>query len=69
MADTSSHAVAALDAWGLFYRAPLVPGAPLCRIHSDNPSLDGLDIVLKGGQVGPGTFRDVEGATSISTFH
>jgi 3-oxoisoapionate kinase len=57
--DTSSHAVAALDAWGLSYRAPLVPGAPLCRIHSDDPRLDGLDIVLKGGQMGPVNFFGV----------
>jgi 3-oxoisoapionate kinase len=54
--DTSSHAVAALDAWGLSYRAPLTPGAPLCRIHSDDKRLDGLDIVLKGGQMGPLNF-------------
>lgn len=57
--DTSSHAVAALDMWGLSYRAPLVPGAPLCRIHSDNARLDGLDIVLKGGQMGPVDFFDM----------
>lgn len=54
--DTSSHAVAALDVWGLSYRAPMVPGAPLCRIHSDDPRLDGLDIILKGGQMGPVSF-------------
>jgi uncharacterized protein YgbK (DUF1537 family) len=54
--DTSSHAVAALDAWGLSYRAPMVPGAPLCCIHSDDPRLDGLDVVLKGGQMGPEDF-------------
>ena len=51
--DTSSHAVAALDIWGLSYRAALIPGAPLCRVHSDTPRLDGLDIILKGGQMGP----------------
>jgi len=54
--DTSSRAVAALDVWGLSYRAPMVPGAPLCRIHSDDAKLDGLDIVLKGGQMGPVSF-------------
>ncbi|NPV20238.1 four-carbon acid sugar kinase family protein [Bradyrhizobium aeschynomenes] len=54
--DTSSHAAAALDAWGLSYRAPMVPGAPLCRLHSDDPHLDGRDIILKGGQMGPVTF-------------
>ena len=54
--DTSSHAVAALDIWGLSYRAAMVPGAPLCRVHSDDPRLDGLDIILKGGQMGPPSF-------------
>jgi 3-oxoisoapionate kinase len=27
--------------------------APLYRVHSDDSRLDGLDIVLKGGQMGP----------------
>ena len=50
--DTSSHAVQALDAWGLSYRAALSPGVALCRLHSDRPSLDGIEIMLKGGQMG-----------------
>jgi 3-oxoisoapionate kinase len=54
--DTSSHAMAALAIWGLSYRASLAPGVPLCRVHSDDPRLDGLDIVLKGGQMGPPNF-------------
>lgn len=56
--DTSSLAVKSLDIWGLSYRAALVPGAPLCRTHSDDPRLDGLDIILKGGQMGPVGFFD-----------
>ncbi|RDJ19953.1 four-carbon acid sugar kinase family protein [Bosea caraganae] len=54
--DTSSLAIKALDLWGLSYRAPMVPGAPLCRAHSDDIRLDGIDIVLKGGQMGPPDF-------------
>jgi len=54
--DTSSLAIKSLDIWGLSYRAPLVAGAPLCRAHSDDEHLDGLDIVLKGGQMGPPDF-------------
>lgn len=50
--DTSSHAVQALDAWGLSYRASLAPGVALCRLHSESPGLDGLEIALKGGQMG-----------------
>lgn len=50
--DTSSLAVQALDAWGLSYLATLSTGAPLCRLHSDQPGLDGCEILLKGGQMG-----------------
>ena len=60
--DTSSLAVKSLDIWGLSYRAALVPGAPLCRTHGDDPRLDGLDIVLKGGQMGPVGFFDAVAA-------
>lgn len=57
--DTSTMAIRALPLWGLSYRGPCVPGAPLCRAHSDDPRLDGLDMVLKGGQMGPpGFFND-----------
>ena len=50
--DTSSHAVQALDAWGLSYVADMGAGASLCRVHSDKPALDGMEIMLKGGQMG-----------------
>jgi uncharacterized protein YgbK (DUF1537 family) len=36
--------------------AGLAPGAPLCRAWSDDPRRDGLEIVLKGGQVGGPAF-------------
>ncbi|VVE42056.1 four-carbon acid sugar kinase family protein [Pandoraea terrigena] len=50
--DTSSHGVRALDAWGLAYAGMVSPGAPLCRLRSDAPALDGMEILLKGGQMG-----------------
>lgn len=50
--DTSSLAVQALKAWGLSYAAQLAPGVALCRLHSDDAALDGLEIMLKGGQMG-----------------
>jgi len=50
--DTSSLGVQALDAWGLSYRSEVGPGAPLCRLHSDRACLDGMEIMLKGGQMG-----------------
>jgi uncharacterized protein YgbK (DUF1537 family) len=50
--DTSSHALQALDAWGLSFQASLAPGVALCRLHSEAPGLDGLEVALKGGQMG-----------------
>ncbi len=50
--DTSSHAVQALNAWGLSYAAQLAPGVALCRLHSDEATLNGMEIMLKGGQMG-----------------
>ncbi|MEZ0601981.1 four-carbon acid sugar kinase family protein [Paraburkholderia sp. IW21] len=50
--DTSSFAVRALGAWGLSYLAPLSAGVTLCRLHADRTELDGMEIMLKGGQMG-----------------
>jgi uncharacterized protein YgbK (DUF1537 family) len=50
--DTSSHAISQLGIYALELRAPMTPGQPLCRAHSDDPALDGLEIALKGGQHG-----------------
>jgi len=45
--------------------AGLAPGAPLCRAWSSSARRDGLEIVLKGGQMGGpaffGTVRDGTG--------
>jgi uncharacterized protein YgbK (DUF1537 family) len=51
--DTSTHAVRQLGIHALTFVALTAPGAPLCRCHSTEPALDGVEIVLKGGQVGP----------------
>jgi 3-oxoisoapionate kinase len=50
--DTSSFAVRALDAWALSYRATLAPGVAVCRLHADDERLDGVELMLKGGQMG-----------------
>ncbi|MGU3493030.1 four-carbon acid sugar kinase family protein [Xanthobacteraceae bacterium A53D] len=50
--DTSSRAVQALDLWGLSYLGMPSPGVAVCRVHSDVPALDGLELMLKGGQMG-----------------
>jgi 3-oxoisoapionate kinase len=54
--DTSSHAVSQLGLYALTWSAATQPGAPLCRAHSDSPELEGLEMVLKGGQVGTEDF-------------
>jgi uncharacterized protein YgbK (DUF1537 family) len=52
--DTSSHALRQLGVYALTTRLPLpaTPGSPLCIAHSDDAHFDGLEIALKGGQVG-----------------
>jgi 3-oxoisoapionate kinase len=52
--DSSSHALGELDVFALTTRFPLkeTPGSPLCIAHSSNLAFAGLEIALKGGQVG-----------------
>ena len=50
--DTSSHVTQYLAPDALVVAARLAPGAPLCRVLSDQPHLTGLEIALKGGQMG-----------------
>jgi len=50
--DTSSHGASALGIYALTALAPVAPGAPLCRAHSDDTDFDNLEIALKGGQMG-----------------
>jgi len=54
--DTSTRVVAQLDLTALTFAAPLTPGAPLCRGHAPGSPIDGLELVLKGGQIGPVNF-------------
>ena len=51
--DTSSYVLKALDVWGLSYVGALSPGVAVCRAHAHVPRLDGLELMLKGGQMGP----------------
>jgi uncharacterized protein YgbK (DUF1537 family) len=50
--DTSSHAALQLRIDALTSVAKLAPGGPLCRAHSTDPSRNGMEIAMKGGQVG-----------------
>jgi uncharacterized protein YgbK (DUF1537 family) len=50
--DTSGHAASTLGLYALTAVAPVAPGSPLCRAHTDDADFAGLEIALKGGQVG-----------------
>ncbi len=52
--DSSSHALGQLDIYALQTRRPIpaTPGSPVCVATSADPQLDGIEIALKGGQVG-----------------
>lgn len=50
--DTSSLAVKALGVWGLSYRAALGAGVCVSATHSSDPALNGMELMLKGGQMG-----------------
>jgi 3-oxoisoapionate kinase len=54
--DTSGFAMRALGAYALEAIAPIAPGAPLCRVFSTDPKVDGIEIALKGGQMGEESF-------------
>jgi uncharacterized protein YgbK (DUF1537 family) len=54
--DTSGHVVRQVGIEVLEVVMPLAPGAPLCRASSGRASVDGLEIVLKGGQIGQADF-------------
>jgi uncharacterized protein YgbK (DUF1537 family) len=54
--DTSTHVVKQLEIGALTFAAPLAPGVPLCRGSAPGSPLDGLEMALKGGQIGPEDF-------------
>ncbi len=51
--DTASLAVQALPIRALSFAYSLSPGVAVCRVHAPGRRLDGLEIMLKGGQMGP----------------
>ncbi|WP_118178796.1 four-carbon acid sugar kinase family protein [Paraburkholderia phosphatilytica] len=50
--DTSSFAVQALGGWGLQHIGRLGSGVSLVRCLADDDRFDGLELMLKGGQMG-----------------
>lgn len=68
--DTSSYIAGQLDIRAVEMIAPAAPGAPLCRVYSEEGTLEGMEIVFKGGQMGGqdffesvrrGTTKDIVG--------
>ncbi|WP_281284388.1 nucleotide-binding domain containing protein, partial [Nonomuraea diastatica] len=54
--DTSGQVVAALETRSLDVVGSLAAGGPVCVLASDEPAFDGLEVALKGGQVGGDDF-------------
>ena len=54
--DSSGEVMSMLNIDALTVSAELTPGAPLCRAWSSHPGRDGLELVLKGGQIGTEDF-------------
>ena len=57
--DTASHATQQLGLFALTFASALQPGVPLCRAHFDaslHAYPKGLELILKGGQVGGDNF-------------
>ncbi len=50
--DTSSYAARALGIEAVEMIAPVVSGAPLCKAYAPGKAVDGLEVNIKGGQVG-----------------
>jgi uncharacterized protein YgbK (DUF1537 family) len=58
--DSSGEVMSKLGIEALTISAAMTPGAPLCRAWSSAVRRDGLEVVLKGGQMGsPSFFGDV----------
>ena len=57
--DTSGRVLETIPVLALEVAHPLGRGAPVCRCHGTEPGFDGLQVVLKGGQLGqPSLFVD-----------
>jgi uncharacterized protein YgbK (DUF1537 family) len=60
--DTSSLVTRALGLWGLSYRGSLGAGVAVSCTHADDAAYDGVELMLKGGQMGgPDVFEQLLG--------
>ncbi len=51
--DTSSLAVQSWGITALTLSHVLAPGVAVCKVHAQGHALDGIELMLKGGQMGP----------------
>jgi len=66
--DTSSLAVQSWGITALTLAYVLAPGVAVCRIDAPGQPLDGVELMLKGGQMGPPTlFSDLLAGVSVRT--
>ena len=56
--DTSGFVTREMGIYGLEMLLPVSPGAPLCEAYSQEPGLEGVELALKGGQLGGLDFFD-----------
>ncbi|CAG7635773.1 3-oxo-isoapionate kinase [Paenibacillus solanacearum] len=62
--DTSGFVTREMGIYGLEMLLPVSPGAPLCKAYSLEPELEGVELALKGGQLGgPEFFANVRKAS------
>ncbi|WP_461671139.1 nucleotide-binding domain containing protein, partial [Mycobacterium tuberculosis] len=54
--DTSGFVTRQLGVYALEAVMPIAPGGPLCKGYSEDDRFDGIQFVLKGGQVGKDNF-------------
>lgn len=50
--DSSGEVTRQLGIDAMTVQAAMTPGAPLCKAYSENPARDGIELILKGGQMG-----------------
>ncbi|MCY7781307.1 MULTISPECIES: four-carbon acid sugar kinase family protein [unclassified Bacillus (in: firmicutes)] len=63
--DTSGFVTKELKIFALEMILPIDPGVPLCCGYSSDPTINGIEIALKGGQMGsPEFFAKIKEATS-----
>jgi len=64
--DTSGFVTSEMNVYGLEMIQSISPGAPLCRVYSEEFFMKDVELALKGGQFGgPNYFGDVLYATTV----